>query len=222
MSQLRTYGDSTPNDNDSKAKKSRLVANFNPLPDADLLREILSYDPETGELWHKVRTERTYLVDSYTPGRLAGWNKRHAGTRALTANVNGYRSGTIFNVRVAAHRVIWKMVTGREPAIIDHKNGNGLDNRWENLREVTAQENAKNMARRSDNKSGLTAIWQNKPKAWGRKWSFVHTVHVDGKRRLRTQSFHCLGHALKARNSYYRANGYSERHGDCFRGAVQQ
>jgi hypothetical protein len=41
------------------------------------------------------------------------------------------------------HRIIWKMVTGDDPRnmLIDHKDLDGANNRWSNLRLATHQEN---------------------------------------------------------------------------------
>lgn len=49
-----------------------------------------------------------------------------------------------------AHRIIWKMETGSDPACeIDHRDLNGLNNRWENLREATTTQNGFNKKPRS-------------------------------------------------------------------------
>ena len=45
-----------------------------------------------------------------------------------------------------AHRVAWRLMTGEDPGhlYVDHINGDRADNRWENLRLVTPQQNAWN------------------------------------------------------------------------------
>lgn len=46
------------------------------------------------------------------------------------------------------HRLVWKAVTGQDPiGVIDHINGVRDDNRFENLRDVTPEENAFNTIR---------------------------------------------------------------------------
>ena len=51
---------------------------------------------------------------------------------------------------ILLHRVIWKWTTGEEPhGEIDHRDGNGLNNRWTNLRESTHQQNQCNVKSQS-------------------------------------------------------------------------
>ncbi len=48
----------------------------------------------------------------------------------------------------AAHRLAWFLMTGAWPTKpIDHIDGDTTNNKWENLREVTSQENSHNLAK---------------------------------------------------------------------------
>jgi hypothetical protein len=62
------------------------------------------------------------------------------------------------------HRFIMNCPPGYE---VDHKNGNGLDNRKENLRICTKAENVRNNYGRSHNTSGYKGVyWHKKAKKW--------------------------------------------------------
>jgi hypothetical protein len=67
------------------------------------------------------------------------------------------------------HRVILERKLGRPLAqgmVVDHINGNGLDNRRENLREATQAQNLRNLRLRSDNTSGYKGVKRITPHTW--------------------------------------------------------
>jgi hypothetical protein len=63
-------------------------------------------------------------------------------------------SGRMFYV----HRIIYLMHHGHMPEFVDHKNGDHLDNRIENLRSATRSENNRNAKLRVDNTSGIKGV----------------------------------------------------------------
>lgn len=95
------------------------------------LAETLNYDPLTG---------------------MFTW-KQQAGT----VPTNGYRYITVNGKMMLAHRIAWLMQYGEDPEgkLIDHVNGDRLDNRIENLRIATYSQNSANAKRHSRNTSGL-------------------------------------------------------------------
>jgi hypothetical protein len=91
---------------------------------------------------------------------------RKTGTRRRAGITNnGYLNFTIgfkgkyYNINV--HRFVWVLCNGGWPQFtIDHINGNRLDNRIENLREVSMSENLRNklLAWLPNKDTGVTSV----------------------------------------------------------------
>lgn len=112
-----------------------------PLPSIERLREVLSYNPETGRI----------LVN----GRPAG-SSESGPRKYLRVMVDG--------VHIQQHRAAFALMTGRWPeGDVDHINGLGNDNRWENLRESSRAENNQNQGVSRNSTSGVTGVAFHKP-----------------------------------------------------------
>lgn len=93
--------------------------------------------------------------------------------RPTTVYVRGYRRGQrTSGVKVYLHQVILDTATR-----VDHRNGDGLDNRRSNLRNATAAENAANSAGHRDSRSGLKGVHWHQARG---KWQVE--IMVRGKR----------------------------------------
>lgn len=139
-----------------------------------ILRELLKYGSDTGKLYWKERNSFLFIGGEGICNR---WNSRYAGKEAFTStHRHGYRYGRIFDKAYLAHRVIWTIVHGKWPEdTIDHINGVPDDNRLDNLRAVSHQENCKNRKQRRDNTSGTTGVyWDKRGSRWQAK------IQVDG------------------------------------------
>lgn len=96
---------------------------------ADLAREYLNYDPETGVFTRRKRTSSATKV-----GDVVG-----------SMQVSGYLSVSVAGHQVLAHRLAWLYVHGDWPENhIDHINGMRSDNRFANLRDVSNKVNSEN------------------------------------------------------------------------------
>jgi HNH endonuclease len=111
---------------------------------ADRLRELLDYDQETGLFTWRLCTSNRIRV-----GQVAGCLRKDG---RLTIRVDGELA--------LAHRLAWLHVYGEWPfQVIDHVNGDPLDNRISNLRDVSQLVNTLNLHKvRPDNKSGSIGV----------------------------------------------------------------
>lgn len=173
------------------------------MPDQSVLQELLRYDPASGKLYWRERAAKWFS----DPEQAKKWNAKWVGREAL-ANASGrYKGGSIFGRHYWAHRVIFRIVTGVEPVEVDHIDGNTLDNRWENLREVDRTRNMRNAFRRKDNTSGVTGVsWHKAARKWRSRITEKGNHVVLGY-------FNCFGEAIKARKLAHATYGYAPRHG---------
>lgn len=115
------------------------------------LREALDYCPNSGTFTWKTKAARNTVV-----GRVAGRIKE-----------NGYREIGIDGRLHGAHRLAWLYVHGEWPnGQIDHFNGNRLDNRISNLRNVSASENLQNQFSPHGDNPFLGVSWQKSRNKW--------------------------------------------------------
>ena len=113
------------------------------LPSQDELNDLFLLDNNTGKLYWKDRP----ISEGQSLRGYAIWRGRFLGKEAgYLSYANGYTEVRLPNKELhKAHRIIWKMVTGEEPNLkLDHINGDTTDNRFENLRQVTDQNSARN------------------------------------------------------------------------------
>lgn len=125
------------------------MATPKPLPDLDFLKAILAYDPETGAITWLPRLQNPWFNEN-----LAG---KHVG---LSKNGAHYLM-TISGVSYALGRIAFKLAYGRDPApgcLVDHVNGSPIDNRKDNLREVTPKQNAWNSVSKNSATGGLKGV----------------------------------------------------------------
>jgi len=163
------------------------------LPSSKELHALFSYDPETGSLTWKPRPPTTRTNKTH--------NSRDAGKEVGATDSWGHRQVRVNGKLRAVHRVIWKMMTGKDPKEqIDHVNGVYDDNRWCNLREATVLQNGWNRAPNKASSTGHKCVFPMKTKRLSsKKWRV--RIRVDGTIYF-VGDFHELEDAIAARDTF--------------------
>jgi len=127
----------------------------------DRLKECLDYDPSTGVFRLKIHRHGT---------------TREIGDVVGSMTVGGYVETCVDQHTLGLHRLAFLYMTGEIPSgHIDHKNRDKTDNRWENLRAVSAAQNAQNIiSPRKDNTCGFRGVYR-----YGNK--FRAKINLNGK-----------------------------------------
>jgi hypothetical protein len=141
-----------------------------------------------GRLYWKKR-QLSHFLDEW---RQKIFNSREFGREAGTL-VSGYRMVNFSSKRISVHRLIFLLHHGFLPPIVDHINGNPLDNRIENLRAATHARNIQNMKTPKTNTSGFKGVYWHKKSA---RW--VAGIRSDGKWK-HLGSFKNIDDAVKCR-----------------------
>lgn len=125
---------------------------------AEVVKELFEYDD--GKLKWKVRKALCVKV-----GRCVG-----------CLNRSGYLVVSIEKRQYLVHRLIFLWVHGYLPRMIDHRDGDPLNNRIENLRECSAQENGRNRKKSRKKSSDFKGVvWVSSAKRWRSQ------IYVDNK-----------------------------------------
>lgn len=175
------------------------------LPSPELLRKLLRYDHEAGELFWRARS-----TDMFSTSRAHSvWNAKYSNKKAFTCiNVWGYPHGRIFRSAYYAHRIAWVIYYGYPPVgEVDHINGDKADYRIVNLRDVSRSINKRNVQKRADNTSGYNGVVWHKG---GNKW--MARITVNGKSKY-LGLFENINDAVAARAAAQVGQGFTKRHG---------
>ena len=175
-----------------------------------LLRDLIHYEPDTGQLTWKARRPAHFTHCKRDPAWVCRiWNAKYEGRPAFGRREHGYIAGRVFGTHVYAHQVAFAIMTGQWPEEqIDHVNGRRSDNRWRNLRRVDPAQNARNSAISRSNSSGVVGVsWNREKRRW---WAYIH--REKGRRHL-LGSFSSKADAVAARKAAERHYGYHQNHG---------
>ncbi len=169
------------------------------------------FDYRDGLLYWMPR-DRIHFGDDRT---YAVWNKRFAGKSA--GHLHKVRSGVRRRValtvngktvRVYHASVVWAWHNNEWPSsLVDHEDGNTLNDRIGNLRDVSSAKNSQNMRMHPGNKSGVTGVHWHKQRG---KW--VASIMANRKSRY-LGVFDSLDEAIAIRKAEEVNLGFHPNHG---------
>ena len=158
----------------------------------DYANYLFKYDPETGNLYKRIKGTNEFRV-------------KPSGTKTKTGYIQIGVDGKLY----LAHRIIMLLVNKSlsEECQVDHIDHNRLNNKLNNLRVVNQSENMRNSGRRSDSSTGVTGVVYHKPAG-----KYMVNIFIDGK-RIYLGLFETLGEAATARREADLKYGYHKNHG---------
>jgi len=143
----------------------------------------------TKELIEELRNTFEYHPDGYL---IRKSTRRPCGQRANHSG--GYARVNVGKRTLFAHRIIYAVVTGKMPeGDIDHINGDRIDNRIQNLRDVSQLENGHNRKKQKNNSSGFQGVYWD---AHAQKWRARICVN---KQAIHLGLFEDINDAVQAR-----------------------
>lgn len=98
-------------------------------PDPKWIKERFSYCPKTGKVFGLRSELKSRNAKGYPQANIVT-------TRRL-------ENGEIIKrqIHIPCHQIAFALMTGRWPHLVNHKDGNPSNNKWENLEEATHQQN---------------------------------------------------------------------------------
>jgi hypothetical protein len=170
--------------------------------DSVTLRNLIAYDPDTGEMTWLPR-----VLDLFATKRHCSvWNAKYAGKMVGSPSKNGYLVTSINNKTFYMHRIAWEIMTGNKADIADHIDGNRTNNRFNNLRNVSATDNARNAGIQTHRGTGVMGV------RIARSGRFVAHIR-NGEKQHHLGTFNNIEDAKAARIKAIKHFGYHENHG---------
>jgi hypothetical protein len=173
------------------------------------LKELIDYNPDSGIFTWKSRSSKnckSNILDS--------WNSRYTNTIAGSKSLNKssgkfYSNIYIFDKKYKAHRLAFLFMNGKFPEDqVDHEDGNGLNNKWSNLKESNSIDNSKNHRKRINNSSGYTGVCFRSDR--NKYVAFINNLEGNKIHLGQFSNFH---EALKIRKEAELEYNYHKNHG---------
>lgn len=181
------------------------------------LKELLHYDPLSGIFTWLERDIKYFNHCKNPEHQCNAWNAKNANQEAgnIYTPKNKKTSYVVICITLnekkkfyRAHRLAILYTEGHWPAEqVDHIDGDGTNNRKDNLREVNDQENSKNRPMQSNNTSGTVGVcWSKAAKKW-------HVQMSENGKKIHGGFFINKEEAIAKRKELEIEQGYHKNHG---------
>lgn len=165
----------------------------------EYFRSRLCYDTEVGKL---------FWLNGACKDRFVGTTVENRAGNKYQYFTLGYK-GKSYNFM--EHVVVWFLAYSDWPPEIDHIDGNGLNNKLENLRSVTRSQNNRNHRLQKNNKITKIAgvrFYNKKTPLWQ-----AYSYDSVNRKQIQLGNYDNFFDACCARKSFEAKNGFTDRHG---------
>lgn len=180
--------------------------------ESSYIKESLDYDSETGLLRWKERPQSHFKTLAAQRSTNSKYSGKLAGYADCIDGIN-YQVIKIRQRAYLAHRLAWFLYYNEWPSgALDHIDGDGLNNKIENLRLATSSINSRNCKLYSTSSTGVCGVyWVERTGKWVAKGSY----RENGKKvNVHLGYFFSIEGATKARQDWEaEIGGFTDRHG---------
>lgn len=154
------------------------------MPPITYFTDLLDYNEITGIFtWKKDKGKK------YSKGQIAG-----------KINKTGRWEVRLGQTLYYLHRIAYYIMTGKQPNIIDHLNGDPSDNRFCNLEDGTQSDNMKNILKPKNNNSGVIGV---------RKFQNGFRAEIQSNLIKKCKCFKTFAEAVQQRKQWEMELGFS-------------
>ena len=175
----------------------------------DKIKELYRYDFDTGCVIKNLLPESYFsTIQGYKAHKTRFANKP-CGSISRTNSGKAYIQINNGGERLLAHRVVWILVNNEIPCCVDHIDGDGTNNKIENLRNTTLSGNARNQKISRANTTGVTGVYLNKQ---SKTYPYRAFIKMN-KKIISLGTFRTIDEAALARGEANKKYGFHENHG---------